>query len=136
VYVPAGDRLVALALDDGKVAWAADLPKSPAGWVVRAGRKAVIAYPAEAIPDEPHGAAWDRLAGSFRRTPLAWRLPGLAAGAYDSWAARTVPVLLFDPETGERLQRLGLPARGPGVAARFEGEVAIVVTGERVAWLK
>ena len=136
VYVPAGDRLVALALDDGKVAWAADLPKSPAGWVVRAGRKAVIAYPAEAIPDEPHGAAWDRLAGSFRRTPLAWRLPGLAAGAYDSWAARTVPVLLFDPETGERLQRLDLPARGPGVAARFEGEVAIVVTGERVAWLK
>ena len=136
VYVPAGGKLLAIGLDDGKAAWAADLPAAGGGWVVRAGRKAVIAYPAEAVAADPPGAALGRAAASFRRAPLPWRLPWLAANVYDSWTDRTVPVLLFDPETGELLKRLTIPARGPGVTAWFAGEVAVVATGDRVVWLE
>ena len=65
-----------------------------------------------------------------------WRLPGLAASLYDAWVDRVVPVLLFDPETGQLLRRYDLPARGPAVRAWFEQDIAAVATGEQVIWLK
>jgi len=47
-----------------------------------------------------------------------------------------VPVLLFDPETGELLRRLTLPARGPLVTAHLDGDTAVVVTGVGVTRLR
>jgi outer membrane protein assembly factor BamB len=136
VYVPAANRLLALALSDGKPAWEADLPQTGGGWVVRAGKSVVVAYPAEAIPHEPPLSVWERAVRSFRREPLVWRLPGLAATVYDAWVTRAVPVLLFDPETGKRLNRIDVPARGPAVAAYLDADRAAIATGDRVVWLK
>ena len=138
VYVPAGNRLLAVALADGKPAWEAALPDAcgARGWVVRAGKACVVAYPSEALPAEPPGAVWERLARSFRAEPFVWRLPGLAATLYDAWVDRTVPVLLFDPETGKRLARFDVPARGPAVTAWFDAGAAVIATGDRVVWLK
>jgi hypothetical protein len=138
VYVPAANKLLALVLSDGKTAWETDLPdaRSARGWVVRAGKTCVIAYPAEAIPAERPGAVWERLVHSFAREPFLWRLPGLAATLYDTWVDRVVPVVLFDPETGQRLARFDVPARGPGVTAYFDADAAVIATGDRVVWLK
>jgi hypothetical protein len=137
-YVPAANKLLALSRRDGKATWEVDLPdaRSSSGWVVRAGKNCVIAYPAEAIPAEPAGAVWERLARSFRREPYLWRLPGLAATLYDAWVEREVPVLFFDPETGKRLARIDVPARGPAVAAHFGAGEAVIATGSRVVWIK
>jgi hypothetical protein len=137
-YVPVANKLLALALATGKTAWEADLPdaRGPRGWVVRAGKTCVFVYPAEAIPAEPPGAVWDRLVRSFAREPFVWRLPGLAGTLYDSWVTRAVPVLLFDPETGKRLARYDIPARGPAVAAHFGADAAVIATGDRVVWIK
>src|SRR5206468_496001 len=55
VYVPAGDRLVAVKWKDGSEAWEAKLPDAngAGGWVARAGKKAVVVYPGFALPSEP-----------------------------------------------------------------------------------
>jgi hypothetical protein len=138
VYVPAGGRLVAAWREDGSPAWRAELPalNGAAGWRVRAGRRAVIAYPTEAIPTEPVADVWGRVTRSFGRAPLAWRLPPLGETLAETWSDRRVPVLVFDPETGELLRRLTLPARGPVVTAHFDGDTALVVTGAGVTWLR
>jgi outer membrane protein assembly factor BamB len=138
VYVPAGKTLAAFALKDGKPAWEALLPDThgAGGWVVKAGRRCVIAYPEAAIPREPVAGVFARVVKSFRNDPRAWRLPGLAAGLYDAWVARSVPVLLFDPETGKQLAEFEVPAAGPAVTAWFERDLAVVATGDRVVWLR
>jgi outer membrane protein assembly factor BamB len=138
VYVPAANKLQALTLSSGKVAWEVDLPdaRSRRGWVVRAGKSSVIAYPAEAIPAEALDETLDRLTRSFLREPAPWRLPGLAATLYDAWVVRAVPVLVFDPETGKRLARFEVPARGPAVTAWFDADRAVIATGDRVVWIK
>ncbi|HEX4606939.1 MAG TPA: PQQ-binding-like beta-propeller repeat protein, partial [Urbifossiella sp.] len=138
LYVPVGGKVVALNRADGSDAWAAALPKrnGAAGWRVRAGKRVVIVYPDEAIPAEPVAGVWGRVERSFARAPLIGRLPLLADTLAEAWTDRTVPVLLFDPETGDLLKRFVLPARGPGVAARFDGDTAVVVTGAGVTWLR
>ncbi|QDU22438.1 outer membrane protein assembly factor BamB family protein [Urbifossiella limnaea] len=138
LYVPVGERLRAFDKEDGSAAWSADLPKlrGAGGWHVRVGTEVVLAYPAEAIPDEPVADVWRRVVRSFARVPTAWRLPLLAETLADTWGERTVPVLLFDPETGELLKRVTLTARGPGVTAHAAGNAAVVVTGAGVTWLR
>lgn len=138
VYVPAGTKLLALSLANGKSAWEAELPdaRGPRGWVVRAGKSCVIVYPAEAIAEGSLEAVWARVRRSFEREPYVWRLPGLAATLYDALSSRAVPVLLFDPETGKRLARLDVPAKGPAVTAWFDADRAVIATGDRVVWLK
>ena len=135
VFIPAGNSLLAFSLDDGKLAWKAELPGC-AHWVVRAGRKVAIAYPTEAVPDEPFASAWHRLRESFLRNPQPWRLPLLASALYDCWTERTVPVLLFDLETGKLLKSLTIPTRGPCLTAWLEGDVAAIATSDRICWLK
>ena len=79
---------------------------------------------------------WARIRNSFLRDPQPWRLPCLAAALYDCWTERTVPVILFDLETGKQLKTLAIPARGPCVQAVLEGDVSLIATGDRVCWLK
>jgi hypothetical protein len=55
---------------------------------------------------------------------------------YDAWVARTVPVLLLDPQTGKVLEQFDLPARGPILQAWFEGDLAVVALSDRVVWFK
>ena len=138
VYVTAGNTLVALALKTGEAAWEAELPdaRGAGGWVVRAGRECVVAYPEFAVPREPVAEMVGRAARSVRANPELWRLPALAAGLYDAWVARTVPVLLFDPETGRQLARIDVPAAGPHLTAWFDRDTAVVATGDRIAWFK
>ncbi|MBX9582669.1 MAG: PQQ-binding-like beta-propeller repeat protein, partial [Gemmataceae bacterium] len=138
LYVPAGNRLLAFHLGNGKPAWSAELPESntAAGWVVRATPRVVVVYPAEAVPAEPAAEVLDRAVRSWVRLPVGWRLPGLAAAVYDSWTDRTAPVLLFDPETGELLKELTVPARGPGVALRLTPDALVLATGDRVVWVR
>ena len=138
VYLPVGNRLTATTLSNGKLAWEVGLPETngEGGWVVRAGRRSVIVYPEAAIPAEPPLAVWERFTRSLWAQPFAWRLPAVAAGLYDAWVARTVPVLLFDPECGKLIKQIVVPARGPVVTAALSAEHAVVMTGDRVVWIK
>lgn len=138
IYVPAGNTLAAFSLKDGKPAWEAELPDAhgAGGWVVKAGQQCVIAYPEAAIPRESVANVLLRVGRSFRNDPQATRLPALLAGLYDAWVARSVPVLLFDPETGKRLHAFDVPASGPTVTAWFERDLAVVATGDRVVWFR
>ncbi|MBM3981619.1 MAG: hypothetical protein FJ304_15340 [Planctomycetes bacterium] len=136
-YVPAANKLLALALATGKTAWEVELPgASAAGWVVRAGKSGLLVYPAGAIRDEPTTAVLDRLARSFVREPFVWRLPALAGTLYDSWVGRAAPVLLLDPETGKQLARFDVPTRGPALTAHLTAGAAVIATGDRVVWIK
>jgi hypothetical protein len=47
-----------------------------------------------------------------------------------------VPVLFFDPETGKRLAKIKVEARGPAVTAYFHADTAVIATGDRVVWIK
>jgi len=138
IVVPAGNRLLAVSLKDGKSLWEAKLPNTPGArrWVVRMGRHCVIAYPESAVPREPVRDVLGRMLRSLEAEPTLGWLPGLLLGAYDAWVTRSVPVLLFDPETGQRLVRFDIPAAGPALTAYFERDLAVVATGDRVVWLK
>ena len=138
LYVPFADKLGAFALTTGKPVWEAELPDThgAGGWVVRAGRKVVIAYPENAIPCEPVAGVWERVSSSFLRRPRAWRLPWLAGTLYDAWVERTVPVLLFDPESGKLLKTVEISARGPVVTAYFDDDLTVIATGDRVVWIR
>jgi hypothetical protein len=138
IYIASGGKLAARSAADASLVWEADLPRCDRTipWVVRAGLRVVIAYPSQAIPAEPPAAVFDRAVDSFARLPLLWRLPWLAEGVYHSWNDRTLPVLVLDPATGEVLSRIAIPARGPTVTARLDGDHAVLATGDRVAWLR
>jgi hypothetical protein len=136
--VPVENRILAICLKDGTRVWEAKLPESHGAgrWRVRVGQKCVIAYPESALPREPVSDVLGRLLRSFRNEPTLARLPELAFGAYDAWITRSVPVVLFDPKTGERLVRFDIPATGPAVTVSFERDVAVVATGDRAVWLR
>lgn len=138
IYVPQGDQLIALTQKTGRSEWTAPLPpiRGAGSWVVRAGARCVIVYPDAAIPQEPVAEVLRRLIQTLRSGPALWRLPGLLAGLYDAWVTRTVPVLVFDPETGKQLTQFEIPAAGPAVTAWFDQDLAVVATGDRVVWLR
>lgn len=138
IIMPVGDSLVAVSLESGKILWKANLPEthSDRGWVVRLGRGCVITYPEAAVPREPVASVLGRLRRSFVNEPALWRLPRFLAGAYDAWVARTVPLVILDPENGERLVRFDIPATGPAVTACFGRDAAVIATGNRVVWLR
>lgn len=136
-YIPVGNKLLALNHTTGKLAWEAELPDDRgSGWVVRAGKTCLIAYPTSAIPTEPTRDVFARLVRSFRSEPFVWRLPALANTLYDAWVDRAVPIVLFDPETGKQLGRYEIPARGPAVTAWFDADAAMIAVGGRVVWMK
>jgi outer membrane protein assembly factor BamB len=140
ILIPAEGRLTALRLKDGRAAWTTDLTAEIGGlhatWAVRAGRKAILAYPAHPIvPDPPGAAAW-HTAGTFLRAPITRRLPVLAAGLYDAWATRTVPLLFLDPDTGRVRHRHDLPAAGPALGVHLGPSYKVIVTAGKAYWLK
>ena len=120
-------------LDNGRIQWTADLPPGH-DWRVRAGTTALLAWPALPAPLDPLDRILPRAVESFLRCPAAHRLPALALGVYDAWAARTVPVLILEPATGRVRQRLDLAA-GPVVALHADAAGAVVVTAGRAYWL-
>ncbi|HSQ57288.1 MAG TPA: PQQ-binding-like beta-propeller repeat protein, partial [Gemmata sp.] len=138
IYIPTSTAVIALGLKRGQPAWKAKLPDTcgTGGWVVKAGRECVIVYPEFAIPREPVADVLHRAVRSLRTEPGLSRLPGLAAGLYDAWVTRTVPVFLLDPESGKQLSRFDIPAAGPHVTAWFERDLAVIATGDRVCWFK
>jgi outer membrane protein assembly factor BamB len=138
IYVPQGNKLVAYTHQTGRSEWTSPLPPihGAGQWVVRTGARCVIVYPEAAIPREPVAEVLSRLVRTLRTGPALLRLPGLLAGLYDAWVTRTVPVLLFDPETGKQLTQFEIPAAGPAVTAWFDRDLAVVATGSRVVWLR
>jgi hypothetical protein len=137
-FIPAGDSLAGIALRDGKSIWEVELPctNGASDWIVRAGQKCLIVYSQSAVPREATSSVANRLIRSFLNAPELWRLPVLATGLYDAWVARSVPVLLLDPESGRQLACLDIPAFGPVVTTWFEGDTGVIATGNRVVWLR
>jgi outer membrane protein assembly factor BamB len=134
LYVPAGGRLTALRMTDGRTMWVADLPASVTGWRAYAGRRAVVVLPEQPVmADVP---SLSRAAISFALAPRAWRVPSLVAALYDGWTARTVPVLVLDPEAGRVRRRLDLPAVGPALGVHLGPDCAVVATAGKAYWLK
>lgn len=139
LYCPVDRKLTALRLDDGREAWSVPLPAAhgSADWIARAAAGAVLVYPTVPIPEEPVGTIAARVGRSFAAWPAANRVAGLSRTLYEGWAARTVPVLVLDPDTGRERRRFDLPAEGPFVAVSFTpGAGMTVVTGTRVYTLK
>ena len=144
LFVPGDGRVTAVRLTDGRPSWVADLSTelaasgqpAPFGWRVLAGRKTVLAVPTEAIAEQPVASVARATIRSFALLLNLGRLPALAAGGYDAWAARAAPVFALDPETGRVLRRLDFVANGPTVAAHLGPEVAVIVTAGRAYWLK
>ncbi len=138
IYLPVGNTLVAIELKNGKILWEAVLPDlhGVPGWIARAGQKCAIVYPREAIPREDPVDVALRMLRKLRTNPELWRLPALAFGLYDAWVARSLPILMFDLETGKALGKIEVPAKGPAVNVCFDRDRAVVVTGDRICWLK
>jgi outer membrane protein assembly factor BamB len=138
VYLPVGNALVAIDLKSGKVAWEAELPdlQGVPGWVVRAGQRCVIVHPRVAVPREDPVEVGKRMIRTLRTNLEIWRLPALAFGLYDAWVARSLPIMMFDLETGRSLGKIEVPAKGPAMTICFDGNRAIVATGDRLCWLK
>jgi hypothetical protein len=122
----------------GTTAWETPLPAEgePSVWIVKACRNVVIVYSQEAPAPAPLADTALRLGTSLEWRPAACRLPGLADTLYHAWADRTVPVLFLDPATGRVRKRIDVPTRGPFATVWFEGDDALVATGDRIVWLK
>lgn len=137
VYLPAEGKLFARDLTSGRAAWTADLnaaAEAPpgTGWRVIAGRRAVIALPRIPIAADP---PWTVAARIARRFTATCRLPAGLASVYDAWVARTLPVLLLDPETGDVRGRIDLPA-GPVAVVRSRPDGLTIATTGRAYQLK
>ncbi|MFO0847527.1 MAG: PQQ-binding-like beta-propeller repeat protein [Gemmataceae bacterium] len=131
VFMPVGDRLTAVRLLDGRQVWSVRLPTDTGSrWRVRVGRRAVFVWPAVSRD----GADWERAVRRLALFPAVWRLPALAAAAYDAWATAPVPLLAFDPDTGRQLAQLELPAGADAVVSL--GRRPVVVGNRRAYWLK
>jgi hypothetical protein len=137
-YLPTTDALFALNRRTGREEWRADLPPLPEGngWRVRAGRRAVIATPNAAVPNDDLGTTAERSLRRVSEFPSPLRLLGGAAALFDACVTHTLPVLLFDPDSGRLGQRIDLPATGPMVVVCLHAETATVATTGRLVWLK
>lgn len=138
LFVPTADRLHAVTRDTGREAWATPLPALADGarWAVRAGKRAVIAHPVTAVPEEPWATTAGRVARRVAEFPSPVRVLGGGLTLLETGAIRTLPVLLFDPDTGRLEQRLDVPAVGPTVRVVLTADTAAVLTAGRVVWLK
>ena len=106
LYVPQSDSLTALKLDTGRTAWTATLPVA-APWRAVMAKNCLVVFSGDAIATEPNSAL-----AAFARYPHPRRVFGLLHTAVADYFQRTVPILLFDPRSGELQQRLDLPAAG------------------------
>lgn len=131
LYLPVGNRLLALELGNGREAWARELPGD--GWRVRVGRAGVIAYPPEPVTAEPREVLANRLARRFLAFPawLVWQLGTLADNEWN----RTLPVVLIDADTGTVRKGWDVPASGPVVGLHLSGPLAAVASAGRVVTL-
>ena len=85
LYLPTADRLFAMTRETGREAWAAPLPLLPDGnsWVVRAGKRAVIAHATAAVAEESPPDVARRVGRRFTEFPssaAAVRRPDGAGG--------------------------------------------------------
>jgi hypothetical protein len=102
-----GDKLRALARDNGQKQWDLPLPASSGrAWFAQGIRGALLVYPEEALP-QPEG-----------------RLPNSWLAAYHVFMRREFPLLVVDSKSGKVLQEFKTPANGPR---------ATVLLGERQA---
>lgn len=124
LYVPVGTRLLAFDKTNGREAWSRELPGD--GWRVRVGRAGVIAYSPNARPQEPLATVSQRLAWRLIENPR--RAVGLLATLVEAVWNRTVPVVLFEAETGEVRKRWDVPTAGPVVGVHFSGELSLVAS--------
>ncbi len=124
LYVPFGNRLVALRHTSGREVWSRELPGD--GWRVRVGRAGVVAYPPAATPAEPRGVLAERLRRRFFEDPR--RLVGLLATFVAAEWNMTFPVLLLDAETGAVRKRWDVPTAGPVAGVHFAADLAVVVS--------
>lgn len=122
LFAPSVDRLIAFKLDTGRAAWSSNLPLS-ARWRAVPVRNRLFLYPAEAVSVEPVAPF-----RSFLRYPHPRRISGLFGTVADDYFARTVPILLFDPQSGELQQRLEVRAAGP-VSVRVSADGAVLAVG-------
>jgi outer membrane protein assembly factor BamB len=138
LYVIAGKTLSAISLEDGKVVWEIHLPEclGEGDWTVKAGGRSIVVHPNYALSREPVEGMLTRCLNRLEQEPFTWRLPGMLGGLYDAWIARSLPVLLLDPETGRTLGKYTLPALGPAVTVFHQSETMVIATGSRVVWLR
>jgi outer membrane protein assembly factor BamB len=135
LVIPVENRLVALQSTDGREAWHRDMPFA-AGWQVRLGRSAVIAFPSLAVNSEDSSILEARLARRFWEYPILPRALGLASTWVDSQVDCRLPILLIDRDSGTHLSRVDVPSLGTRVGVHLLGDTAAVASFGRICWLK
>jgi outer membrane protein assembly factor BamB len=130
ILIPSTDRIVAIRLIDGRTVWTKSLPHALAGWRITAAVGGAIVTPNEALPREPSDAAY--AFRSFVRYPDPRRAFGILSTMGEPLFDRTVPVFVFDPNTGREIRHFDLPAVGPSVESRFHATGGVVATAGRI----
>ncbi|MFN4259907.1 MAG: PQQ-binding-like beta-propeller repeat protein [Gemmataceae bacterium] len=141
VYLVAGDRLTAYALDSGERLWTAPLAGWGSQWRVTLLGDYVLAFPDHSAGSVDYDFVLRRLA--------AQALLRLSQGRLvDSWASewrqfqqgcqaaradRKISLLCLEPATGRLVQRLNFTATGRQVAVQVGAGYIVVILGE-TAW--
>ena len=127
-FTAADGTLAAHSWKEGGLVWETPLPDAPhTRWKLTVSPQGLLAHPAEALMVNPE---FDAI-GEFRRA--GWGRDGLLrafARSYDAWAARELPLLVFDPADGRLVQCLTVPAAGPAVGVAVTPKGVVVVTGK------
>lgn len=138
LYLPGDQQLFAFRIETGRRLWSLNLSEavpSAENWIVHAGRRAAIAYPAFPLRADPVSTVVGRILRRAARFPDAGRLPAILASVYDAGMHGTLPILFLDRETGKIRHRLDL-AVGPLMAVHLAADRAVLVTTGRAYWLK
>jgi hypothetical protein len=135
LYVPAGNKLLAVCHETGRAKWEAELPAGR-GWTAHATGAWVVCVPSAADTDDDFGDVLARCGRAFAREPLVARLPGLAVTLYDALSTRAAHARVLCADTGAPVRGFCVPARGPTVRAWCDAGALVIATGDRVAWFK
>jgi outer membrane protein assembly factor BamB len=116
------DRLISFD-QAGEIRWEVPLPSVIGSWKMTTAIKTLALYPSEAIPARSFDIETALRDSGLNRN----RLQKAFANYYDVQKDRELPVLLFDPKSGELLQRFLFPVHDatPSVQENF-GKLTVI----------
>lgn len=122
----AGDRVIALDLEQCRKLWNKPLPTGEA-WRLRSTLSAVILHPDFAIKRTDVNAMSRRIEREFAGLPALGNLQTAFGMTFHTYLDRRFPVLALSPDNGSTLHEQSFPASGPRAALLLGERSGIVV---------